>query len=248
MHYTQDESYYMLDAGDDAVVYLGLKDDVGLVQMLTSSRPPRKASTRSTRNDTSTGFRPKKHDHFLIPAGTVHCSGRNSMVLEITATPYIFTFKMWDWGRLGLDGVPRPIHLDHARANVHWTDGLTGRGRTWSTGSNSWLRSRLARSAPGCTSWSSSRRAGTGSPARVAHDTVGNVNVLNLVEGEEAISKARPAPSRRSWCTTPRPSSSRPPSARIPSAPSGAAVGERLGTVKAYVRGTQHGSEPVTSG
>ena len=42
------------------------------------------------------------------------------MVLEISATPYIFTFKLWDWGRLGLNGLPRPIHLDDGLANIDW--------------------------------------------------------------------------------------------------------------------------------
>lgn len=62
----------------------------------------------------------KKHDHFSIPAGTIHCSGKNTVVLEISSTPYIFTFKLYDWGRVGLDGTKRPIHLDHALANVQW--------------------------------------------------------------------------------------------------------------------------------
>ena len=68
----------------------------------------------------------KKHDHFSIPAGTIHCSGKNSMVLEISATPYIFTFKLWDWARLGLNGLPRPIHLKHGLANIQWN-----RDREW---------------------------------------------------------------------------------------------------------------------
>ena len=89
------------------------------------------------------------------------------MVLEISATPYIFTFKLWDWGRMGLDGKPRPIHLEHGLANIQWD-------RT-----TAWVKKHLvncvepsaaatagARSAPACTSANSSRPAGIGSPNR----------------------------------------------------------------------------------
>lgn len=62
----------------------------------------------------------KKHDHILIPAGTIHCSTTDTMVLEISATPYIFTFKLWDWGRVGLDGLPRPVHIDHGEHVIQW--------------------------------------------------------------------------------------------------------------------------------
>lgn len=65
-------------------------------------------------------FPAKKHDHFLIPAGTIHCSSSGCMVLEISATPYIFTFKLWDWDRLGLDGLPRPIHIEDGEKNIQW--------------------------------------------------------------------------------------------------------------------------------
>lgn len=47
------------------------------------------------------------------------------MVLEISATPYIFTFKLWDWGRVGLDGLPRPVHIAHGEQNIQW-DRTTG--------------------------------------------------------------------------------------------------------------------------
>ena len=58
-------------------------------------------------------FPVKKHDHVLIPAGTVHCSGANTMVLEISATPYIFTFKLWDW-----EGVPDRVNSVGCWANM----------------------------------------------------------------------------------------------------------------------------------
>ncbi len=146
----------------------------------------------------------KKHDHFLIPAGTPHCSGRNSMVLEISATPYIFTFKMWDWGRLGLDGIPRPIHLEHGLRNIQWD-----RTTAWVEKN---LVNRITEVARG-DGWVEER---TGLHERefietrrhwftgsVPHCTNGGVNVLNLCEGREAIvgeSDRRLPAVRRSLC------------------------------------------------
>jgi hypothetical protein len=110
------------------------------------------------------------------------------MVLEISATPYIFTFKMWDWGRLGLDGTPRPIHLEHGLRNVQWdrTTGWVGRN----------LVNCISEVARG-EGWTEER---TGLHERefietrrhwftgmVPHSTNGGVNLLNLCEGREAI-------------------------------------------------------------
>jgi mannose-6-phosphate isomerase class I len=130
----------------------------------------------------------RKHDHFLIPAGTVHCSGRNTMVLEISATPYIFTFKLWDWNRLGLDGKPRPIHLQHGLPNIQWD-------RT-----TSWVRQNLVNAITHLAQGEGWREEKTGLHALefietrrhwftgiVPHDTQGTVNVLNLVEGDAAV-------------------------------------------------------------
>ena len=168
MAYTQDESYYMLDAAPDAL----------RVPWLAVWHRPRRG-WRGDLREAERGARPfdagefvnrwpaRKHDHFLIPAGTIHCSGKNSMVLEISATPYIFTFKLWDWGRLGLDGRPRPIHLEHGLANIQWD-----RDTDWvkrnldQPGPNAWRRAPVGpRSGRDFTNVSSSRRAAIGSTA-----------------------------------------------------------------------------------
>ncbi len=122
MHYTQDESYYILDTGKEegGYVYLGVKKDVDREKMAEDLRRSAKGEISFPAEDYVNKVPVKKHDHVLIPAGTVHCSGQDVMVLEISATPYIFTFKLWDWGRLGLDGKPRPIHTEHGLKNVQW--------------------------------------------------------------------------------------------------------------------------------
>jgi len=121
MHYTQDESYYMLKAIPDAKVYLGLKEGVKPQEMIADLETAQAGGTPFDA-EKHVGIWPvKTHDHFLIPAGTVHCSGAGSMVLEISATPYIFTFKMWDWGRMGIDGKPRAINIGHGKNVIDWS-------------------------------------------------------------------------------------------------------------------------------
>lgn len=120
MHYTQDESYYLLDAEDDACVYLGVKTGTNPEEMINALKTAQETGEPFDAEKYVNRFPAKKHDHFLIPAGTVHCSGANAMVLEISATPYIFTFKLYDWGRLGLDGRPRPIHIEHGEKVIQF--------------------------------------------------------------------------------------------------------------------------------
>lgn len=120
MHYTQDESYYILDCAEDSVVYLGLKEEVDQEAMIAELESAQRGEVIFDAEKYISQWPAKKHDHFLIPAGTVHCSGADTMVLEISATPYIFTFKLWDWGRVGLDGLPRPVHIAHGKENIQW--------------------------------------------------------------------------------------------------------------------------------
>ena len=92
MTYTQDESYYILDAKDSAGVFLGLREGINQDEMADDLFLAQSGRISFPADKYVNFFPCKKHDHFLIPAGTVHCSAADTMVLEISATPYNFTF------------------------------------------------------------------------------------------------------------------------------------------------------------
>ncbi|HHT0122996.1 TPA: class I mannose-6-phosphate isomerase [Raoultella planticola] len=238
MHYTQDESYYILEAEPQAVVYLGTKTGTEPQAMLDDL----KAAARGEKTFDDARFvnqiPARKHDHFLIPAGTVHCSGSGTMVLEISATPYIFTFKLWDWGRLGLDGLPRPVHLEHGEQVIDWqrdtrwvADNLVNQVEPVAEGEG-WREERTGMHER---EFIETRRHWFTAP--VTHHTQGGVNVLNLVEGDEAIVDSPSgafAPFVVHYAET----------FIIPAAvgeyrisPPGKGTGQPLATIKAWVRG-----------
>lgn len=118
--FTQDESYYIVNAKPDARVYIGLTDACEP----DSFRAVVDASQREGKEVNIDAFvhsEPSKpHDLFCIPNGTVHCSGRGNLVLEISATPYIFTFKIYDYLRRDLDGSLRTINVARAFENIRF--------------------------------------------------------------------------------------------------------------------------------
>lgn len=187
MNYTQDESYYILDCEEGSCVYLGVKDGVSPDEMETDLKRAEKGGYEFPAEKYVNRVPVRKHDHVLIPAGTVHCSGANTMVLEISATPYIFTFKMWDWGRVGLDGIPRPVHVEHGIKNIQWERTMP------------WLEKNLIHQEEVCREEEGILVERTGLHQREFIDTHrymitkpvtctqnDSVHVLNVVEGEKA--------------------------------------------------------------
>ncbi|WP_341837185.1 class I mannose-6-phosphate isomerase [Chitinophaga pollutisoli] len=185
---TQDETYYMLDCKPGAKVYLGFQDDIDPAAFRAALEGSVAKNEAIDIEKYVRVFEANKHDFFLIPNGTVHSSGKDNLVLEISATPYIFTFKMYDWVRLDLNGKPRPINIDHAFRNLDFSrkgtrveDELISKQSVIEKGDN-WQLVHAPTHQQHFYDVHRLEFEGT-----VTVETVGKCHVLMLVEGESVV-------------------------------------------------------------
>jgi mannose-6-phosphate isomerase class I len=185
--FTQDESYYIVESEPNSSVYLGFREDRSPADFWRAAKAAQSKRRAFDIGDYINAWPSKKHDIFLIPNGTVHCSGSGNLVLEVSATPYIYTFKIYDYLRPNLNGQLRHLYIDYAERNTcparttSWVHAnliprpkLLTQGTDWQeyiVSDNPLLFYDIQ-----CVEFSS----------RVTQRTDGGVLVVNLVEGEEA--------------------------------------------------------------
>jgi predicted NBD/HSP70 family sugar kinase len=128
--FPQDETYYIIETTQhwkeeykydktlSSYIYLGFQENINPEEfhqaLILSDTKKQTLNVEKYIQYTPTNI----HDFFLIPNQTIHALGRNQVVLEISSTPYIYTFKLYDWLRLGLDGRPRLLNIEHGMKNL----------------------------------------------------------------------------------------------------------------------------------
>ena len=109
----KNELWLILSCREGASLYCGLTEPMS-----------REKLRESAENNTLPSFlrRVEVHagDIIPVPPGTIHAIGEGIVLAEVQQSSDT-TFRLYDWGRLGADGKPRPLHLDRACAVARLT-------------------------------------------------------------------------------------------------------------------------------
>ena len=110
----QDESYYVVATGHQAKTFIGFNENVDPDEFIREAKISEKNFTTVDYENYINHIKSEPGIQVMLPAGTVHASGRNQLILEIgSLTIGSYTYKMYDYLRADLDGIPRPIHTYH---------------------------------------------------------------------------------------------------------------------------------------
>jgi mannose-6-phosphate isomerase class I len=177
----------MMVGGPDRPVFLGLHEDADVDTFRAAAEAAANHGVAFDIERFVQSFPASQHQLFLIPAGTPHGSGAGNVVLEISATPYLYSLRFYDWLRGDAAGVQRPVHVRHAFENLNTVrrgaavaaelvpDPVTLRADT------GWSEELLGRRPE---MFFEVRRIVLDAGACVPDDTAGRFHVLNVVDGD----------------------------------------------------------------
>lgn len=196
--YAQHESYYVMATRPGAEIFLGLRGDADVEEFRAAAAHAESSATHFDISEYVATFPSREHQLHLIPAGTPHASGEGNVVLEISATPYLYSLRYYDWLRRDLDGDLRPVHIDHAFAN------LDVRRRGNEVARRLIRRPLTVRTGSGLIERDLGRHPELFFAVhrldfddRASDDTAGRFHVLNLVAGEEIVLETADGSSHR---------------------------------------------------
>ncbi|MFF4154573.1 class I mannose-6-phosphate isomerase [Streptomyces sp. NPDC001651] len=116
--YTQHETYYVTASEDGAEVLLGLTENADVDTMRRQVEDAIGQGTAMPVQDHVQSHPATVGQLFMIPAGTPHASGAGNLVLEVSATPYLYSLRFYDWLRKDSSGASRPLPYEHGFANL----------------------------------------------------------------------------------------------------------------------------------
>ena len=195
----QDESYYVCVTAQGARTYLGFKEEDSCEKFFAAARVAEKTHELIDYEKYINAVPSVPGTQVMIPAGTVHASGRNQVILEIgSLTVGSYTYKLYDYQRIDPQtGLPRPIHLKMGAAVIHgertaeWVKnnlvdhgGLVREGDNWKeivVGEHDLIYFSLRN----LIFWDS-----------IEDDTRGTFHVLALVDGEKVKVASKADPSK----------------------------------------------------
>ena len=108
------ENWFIADCDEDASLIVGLKQGVTR-EKFTQALKDNKVGACVHR------FPVKQGDSILVESGRMHAIDAGNLILEIQQNSDT-TYRVYDWGRVGLDGAPRQLHLEESLQSIDFED------------------------------------------------------------------------------------------------------------------------------
>lgn len=108
------EMWYIARADADAALYVGVRPGVDAARFA-------RAIETATVEQAVHRLPVRSGDFIFVPSGRLHAIGAGLLIFEIQQNSDT-TYRVYDWGRLGLDGKPRPLHVEQSLKCIDFTD------------------------------------------------------------------------------------------------------------------------------